>query len=135
MGKDRGRSLFKESGQYGNTGLSDGVIDFAMSHEEIKGAFSPFQKDADQIYPGWTEELTYLTVLDSASWLYREAAFSVVGEIIEELSKGVAGGGAFGHRDGPTPGAVSCRRREDAWKDRKRQQRPERLHDRVRHDA
>ena len=28
-------------------------------HEEIKGAFLTFQKDADQIYPGWKEKLGY----------------------------------------------------------------------------
>jgi len=27
--------------------------------EEIKGAFLTFQKDADQIYPGWKESLGY----------------------------------------------------------------------------
>ena len=44
--------------QYGNISLSDGVIEFAKTHEEIKGAFT-FQKDADQIYPGWKEKLGY----------------------------------------------------------------------------
>ena len=47
------------SGQYGNISLSDGVIEFAKTHEEIKGAFLTFQKDADQIYPGWKEKLGY----------------------------------------------------------------------------
>merc|ERR1712222_226302 len=28
-------------------------------HEELKGAFLTFQKDADQIYPGWKEKLGY----------------------------------------------------------------------------
>ena len=27
------------------------------THEEIKGAFMTFQEEADQIYPGWKEEL------------------------------------------------------------------------------
>ena len=44
-----------KAGQYGNISLSDGVIEFAKTHEEIKGAFLTFQKDADQIYPGWKE--------------------------------------------------------------------------------
>ncbi|CAJ1344761.1 unnamed protein product, partial [Effrenium voratum] len=48
-----------KSGQYGNISLSDGVIEFAKTHEEIKGAFLTFQKDADQIYPGWKEKLGY----------------------------------------------------------------------------
>jgi hypothetical protein len=30
-----------------------------MPHEEIEGAFLPFQKDAGQIYAGWKEELTH----------------------------------------------------------------------------
>ena len=28
----------------------------------------------------------------------------------------IAGGGAFGHKDGPKPGAISCRQGEEAWK-------------------
>ncbi|CAE7614067.1 rbcL [Symbiodinium microadriaticum] len=48
-----------KAGQYGNISLSDGVIEFAKTHEEIKGAFLTFQKDADQIYPGWKEKLGY----------------------------------------------------------------------------
>ncbi|CAE8686149.1 unnamed protein product [Polarella glacialis] len=39
--------------------LSDGIIEFAKTHEELKGAFLTFQKDADQIYPGWKEKLGY----------------------------------------------------------------------------
>ena len=42
-----------KAGKYGNVSLSDGVIEFAKTHEEIKGAFLTFQKDADQIYPGY----------------------------------------------------------------------------------
>ena len=34
-------------------------IEYAKTHEEIKGAFLTFQKDADQIYPGWKEKLGY----------------------------------------------------------------------------
>ena len=45
------------SGQYGNVSLSDGVVEFAKTHEEIKGAFLTFPKDADEIYPGWKEKL------------------------------------------------------------------------------
>merc|ERR1739847_218535 len=46
-------------GAYGDVSLSDGVIEFAKTHEEMKGAFLTFQKDADQIYPGWKEKLGY----------------------------------------------------------------------------
>ncbi|CAE7240504.1 rbcG, partial [Symbiodinium sp. CCMP2456] len=45
------------SGQYGSVSLSDGVVEFAKTHEEIKGAFLTFPKDADEIYPGWKEKL------------------------------------------------------------------------------
>merc|ERR1711870_100337 len=34
-------------------------IEYAKTHEELKGAFLTFQKDADQIYPGWKEKLGY----------------------------------------------------------------------------
>jgi hypothetical protein len=44
---------------YGDVSLSDGIIEYAKTHEEIKGAFLTFQKDADQIYPGWKEQLGY----------------------------------------------------------------------------
>ncbi|CAE7740541.1 rbcG [Symbiodinium sp. CCMP2456] len=46
-----------KSGQYGNVSLSDGVVEFAKTHEEIKGAFLTFPKEADEIYPGWKEKL------------------------------------------------------------------------------
>ena len=45
------------SGQYGNVSLSDGVVEFTKTHEELKGAFLTFPKDADEIYPGWKEKL------------------------------------------------------------------------------
>merc|ERR1712190_366024 len=44
---------------YGDVSLSDGIIEYAKTHEEIKGAFLTFQKDSDQIYPGWKEQLGY----------------------------------------------------------------------------
>merc|ERR550532_2301747 len=47
------------TGTYGDVSLSDGVVEYAKTHEEIKGAFLTFQKDADQIYPGWKEKLGY----------------------------------------------------------------------------
>ena len=37
---------------HGDVSLSDGVIEYAKTHEEVKGAFLTFPKDADQIYPG-----------------------------------------------------------------------------------
>ena len=45
------------SGQYGNVSLNDGIVEFAKTHEEIKGAFLTFPKEADEIYPGWKEKL------------------------------------------------------------------------------
>merc|ERR1712066_1106402 len=48
-----------KAGTYGNVSLSDGIIEYAKTHEELKGAFLTFQKDADQIYPGWKEQLGY----------------------------------------------------------------------------
>jgi ribulose-bisphosphate carboxylase large chain len=48
-----------KAGTYGDVSLSDGVVEYAKTHEELKGAFLTFQKDADQIYPGWKEKLGY----------------------------------------------------------------------------
>jgi len=48
-----------KAGTYGDVSLVDGVIEYAKTHEEIKGAFLTFQKDADQIFPGWKEKLGY----------------------------------------------------------------------------
>merc|ERR1711934_1250415 len=48
-----------KAGTYGDVSLSDGVVEYAKTHEEIKGALLTFQKDADQIYPGWKEKLGY----------------------------------------------------------------------------
>merc|ERR1712008_367415 len=48
-----------KAGTYGDVSLSDGVVEYAKTHEEIKGAFLTFQKDVDQIYPGWKEKLGY----------------------------------------------------------------------------
>merc|ERR1712176_108264 len=48
-----------KAGAYGDISLSDGIIEYAKTHEEIKGAFLTFQKDADQIFPGWKEKLGY----------------------------------------------------------------------------
>lgn len=33
------------------------LVDYAKDHPELRGAFETFQKDADQIYPGWREKL------------------------------------------------------------------------------
>ncbi len=51
--------LFWKRGEYGDVSLSDGIVEYAKTHEELKGAFLTFQKDADQIYPGWKEKLGY----------------------------------------------------------------------------
>ena len=47
------------SGQYGSISLSDGVIEFAKTHDEMKRLFLTFRRDADRIYPGWREKLGY----------------------------------------------------------------------------
>merc|ERR1711869_17043 len=71
-------------GTYGDVSLSDGVIEFAKTHEEMKGAFLTFQKDADQIYPGWKEKLGYTgeSSVQAASfdWKKKSAASAFVGE-------------------------------------------------------
>ncbi|CAK0820262.1 unnamed protein product [Prorocentrum cordatum] len=48
-----------KAGTYGDLSLSVGVVEYAKTHEELKGVFLTFQKDADQIYPGWKEKLGY----------------------------------------------------------------------------
>jgi hypothetical protein len=37
----------RKVGKFGDVSLSDGVIEYAKTHEESKGAFLTFQKDAD----------------------------------------------------------------------------------------
>ena len=79
------------SGQYGNISLSDGVIEFAKTHEEIKGAFLTFQKDADQIYPGWKEKLGYTgeSSVQAASfdWAKKASAAAFVGASVAPVKK------------------------------------------------
>merc|ERR1712232_1427548 len=73
-----------KAGMYGEVSLSDGVVEYAKTHEELKGAFLTFQKDADQIYPGWKEKLGYTgeSSVQAASFDWQkkaaEAAFSGV---------------------------------------------------------
>jgi len=73
-----------KAGTYGDISLSDGIIEYAKTHEEIKGAFLTFQKDADQIYPGWKEQLGYTgeSSVQAASfdWKKRASAAMEVGE-------------------------------------------------------
>lgn len=33
------------------------LVDFALEHPELKGAFESFQQDADRLYPGWRDKL------------------------------------------------------------------------------
>merc|ERR1711972_105989 len=72
-----------KAGTYGDVSLSDGIIEYAKTHEEIKGAFLTFQKDADQIYPGWKEKLGYTgeSSVQAASfdWQKKAAAAGFVG--------------------------------------------------------
>merc|ERR1711979_187476 len=63
-----------------NISLSDGIIEYAKTHEEIKGAFLTFQKDADQIYPGWKEQLGYTgeSSVQAASFDWKKKAAGAV---------------------------------------------------------
>merc|ERR1711972_828221 len=69
---------------FGDVSLSDGIIEYAKTHEELKGAFLTFQKDADQIYPGWKEQLGYTgeSSVQAASfdWKRRAGAATTIGE-------------------------------------------------------
>merc|ERR1712118_443937 len=82
----QGEDAWKQwkAGTYGEVSLSDGVIEYAKTHEEMKGAFLTFQKDADQIYPGWKEKLGYTgeSSVQAASfdWKKKSAAAAFVGE-------------------------------------------------------
>merc|ERR1711870_105558 len=73
-----------KAGKFGDVSLSEGIIEYAKTHEEIKGAFLTFQKDADQIYPGWKEQLGYTgeSSVQAASfdWKKRGAAAAFVAE-------------------------------------------------------
>ena len=40
--------------------LTHCVIEYTTTHGEIKGVGPTFQKDADQFYPWWKEELDYI---------------------------------------------------------------------------
>merc|ERR1712178_519779 len=75
--------LLWKKGTYGDISLSDGVIEYAKTREEIKGAFLTFQKDADQIYPGWKEKLGYTgeSSVQAATfdWQKKAAAAGFVG--------------------------------------------------------
>ncbi|CAK0899438.1 unnamed protein product [Prorocentrum cordatum] len=72
-----------KAGTYGDVSLSDGVVEYAKTHEELKGAFLTFQKDADQIYPGWKEKLGYTgeSSVQAASfnWQKKDLAAAFVG--------------------------------------------------------
>merc|ERR1712232_599924 len=81
----QGEDAWKQwkAGIYGNVSLSDGVVEYAKTHEELKGAFLTFQKDADQIYPGWKEKLGYTgeSSVQAASfdWQKKAASAAFVG--------------------------------------------------------
>merc|ERR1712190_52649 len=74
-----------KAGMYGDVSLSDGIIEYAKTHEEIKGAFLTFQKDADQIYPGWKEKLGYTgeSSVQAATfdWQKKAAAAAFLGDL------------------------------------------------------
>merc|ERR1712159_393547 len=81
-------------GTYGEVSLSDGVIEYAKTHEEIKGAFLTFQKDADQIYPGWKEKLGYTgeSSVQAATfdWAKKASAAAFVGASVTQKQTNVA---------------------------------------------
>merc|ERR1712056_81218 len=74
-----------KAGMYGNVSLASGVIEYATTHQEVKGAFLTFQKDSDQIYPGWKEQLGYTgeSSFQAASfdWKRRASAATYTGLI------------------------------------------------------
>merc|ERR1739848_337361 len=92
----QGEDAWKQwkAGTYGEVSLSDGVIEYAKTHEELKGAFLTFQKDADQIYPGWKEKLGYTgeSSVQAASfdWQKKAAAAAFVGAASESRKQAVA---------------------------------------------
>merc|ERR1719499_686596 len=77
-----------KAGMYGDVSLSDGVIEYAKTHEELKGAFLTFQKDSDQIYPGWKEKLGYTgeSSVQAASfdWQKKASAAAFVGAAMKK---------------------------------------------------
>ena len=83
-----------KAGAYGNVSLSDGVIEYARTYEEIKGAFLTFQKDADQIYPGWKEQLGYTgessAQAASFDWKKKAASAAFAGASLAASQKGSA---------------------------------------------
>ncbi|CAE8643806.1 unnamed protein product [Polarella glacialis] len=89
----QGEESWKEwkAGKFGDVSLSDGIIEFAKTHEELKGAFLTFQKDADQIYPGWKEKLGYTgeSSVQAATfdWAKKAAAASFVGSSVAPAQK------------------------------------------------
>ncbi|CAE8593364.1 unnamed protein product, partial [Polarella glacialis] len=90
----QGEESWKEwkAGKFGDVSLSDGIIEFAKTHEELKGAFLTFQKDADQIYPGWKEKLGYTgeSSVQAATfdWAKKAAAAAFVGSSSSQAQKG-----------------------------------------------
>lgn len=75
-----------KAGTYGDVSLADGIIEYAKTHEELKGAFLTFQKDADQIFPGWKEQLGYTgeSSVQAASfdWKKKSGAAAFIGKAV-----------------------------------------------------
>ena len=67
-----------KAGAYGDVSLSDGVMEYGTTYEEIKGAFFTIQKDADQIYPGWKERESPVQAA-SFNWKKKAASAAFVG--------------------------------------------------------
>ncbi|CAE8708011.1 unnamed protein product [Polarella glacialis] len=93
----QGEESWKEwkAGKFGDVSLSDGIIEFAKTHQELKGAFLTFQKDADQIYPGWKEKLGYTgeSSVQAATfdWAKKAAAAPYIGGWVYAKTPNVEG--------------------------------------------
>ena len=49
-----------KTGKYGGESLHNSIIEYAKTHDEIKGAFLTFREDADFPYPGWKLQLGFV---------------------------------------------------------------------------
>ncbi|CAE8671661.1 unnamed protein product [Polarella glacialis] len=93
----QGEESWKEwkARKFCDVSLSDGIIEFAKTHEELKGAFLTFQKDADQIYPGWKEKLGYTgeSSVQAATfdWAKKAAAAPYIGGWVYAKTPNVEG--------------------------------------------
>ena len=76
------------TGTTGEGSLPDGVAEYAKTHEDTKEVVPPFQKDADQIYPGRKEEHGHIS--KSPEQLLREMQIAANEEEIAMLQAQMA---------------------------------------------